>query len=80
MEKFYCVRVTILALGGRERPVNHYYKMRENAEKHIDQYRQETMMHRNDYRIVEDKGDSLLLRNDSWTECALQLTECYFED
>ena len=80
MEKFYCVCVTISRLGGGDNPVNYYYKSRSRAEEHIDQYRQETLLARNDYKIVKDKQTELLLRNDNWTECRLQLSECYFED
>ena len=80
MDKFYCVSVSFARLGGGEQIDNYYYNTRINAEEHIDKFRHETNLHRNDYQIVTDKGDYLLLRDDNRKEVSLRLTECYFED
>lgn len=75
MEKFYCVSVSITRLGGKEQVANYYYKSLDKANGHIGGYRAY-----NGYHVVKETENTLLVRNDSWTEIFLELTECYFED
>lgn len=75
MEKFYCVKVSVLRLGGKEQVADYYYKSLDNAKGHIANYR-----NNRDYKVVEDTERKLVVRNENWTEITLQLTDCYFED
>ena len=75
MEKFYCVKVSVLRLGGKEQVENYYYKSIDKANGHFNEYRTQ-----NGYSIVNDTENELTVRNENWTEISLRLTECYFED
>ena len=75
MEKFYCVKVSVLRLGGKEQVANYFYKSLERAKEHFDNYR-----NNRDYKVVENTERKLVVRNENWTEVTLRLTEFYFED